>query len=192
MKKILILLFLTALLLSLAFNLASCETKSEPTSNNNSNNQTKNETESETENETESAKEKLTYEEFCVNIIIESYLSDFKDPISVKIIEVQKRSEEFAIVKLSGKNSYGGTVTNDYIVFLETYKLSSGKTIALMGTMYEFNSFYEDTLEQLKSSDWVEFHKYIYETTANRFYSYNVKTMNEALNEYKAAQGWGA
>lgn len=187
MKKIYVFL----LLLSISVSLISCGKSDNASTNDKNNNVVIDQNESATDDQNESAKEKLTYEEFCVNIIIESYLSDFKDPVSVKIIEVQKRSEEFAIVKLSGKNSFGGTVTNDYIVFLETYKLSSGKTIALMGTMYEFNSFFEDTLDQLKSSDWTEFHKYMYETTANRFYSYNIKTMNEALNEYKAEQGWG-
>lgn len=54
---------------------------------------------------------------------LEKSISSFKDPNSVAVVAVTKISgkNRFVEIKLSGKNSYGGTVTNEYYLILKSF-----------------------------------------------------------------------
>lgn len=149
-----------------------------------------------TEREVENAKELLAEEEILIYNVLVEHLPEFKDPASVKIIEVNRRSKKYAVVRLSGMNTYGGIDIEDYIVFLQSYNLSSGTLISNAKCMYEYDEFCESKKTNnygdggLNITDYEEFSTYLEKNSSKELFDYNIGRMNAALKEYKKAQGW--
>ncbi len=90
---------------------------------------------------------------------IEEIISDFKDPNSVTAVSVEIicRDNKFARIKLSAKNSYGGSVPFEYYLVLKTFICDQ----ALFDEVFanEKNEVFDGTGDY---DNWYEFHQDYY------------------------------
>ncbi len=118
------------------------------------------------------------------------YIDDFKDPGSVNVISATMANKDGNLVKLkiAAKNSYGGTVTSEYMLVINTFtydnKQFSAGTIANEDNsdyyMYSFaylNEKYQDktTLDDMATTESVEL---------------DVSYINKQLDKYKSSKNW--
>ena len=121
---------------------------------------------------------------------ITDLLDDFKDPGSVNVISATMANKNGNLVKLkiAAKNSYGGTVTSEYMLVLNTFtydnKQFNAGTIAneddsgyYMYTFAYLNEKYQDstTLDDMANAEPTEL---------------DVSYINKQLDKYKSSKGW--
>lgn len=91
---------------------------------------------------------------------LEESLSDFKDPNSVTVVSISSSSLEGKMIKLtlSGKNTYGGTVSSDYYLVLEDFDCDNELFDQMFGD--EKNEPFDGSSGNYDT--WYDFHKSYY------------------------------
>lgn len=140
--------------------------------------------------EDKSAKDSLSSNERFVYDVITEELSSFKDPASVKIDSIYQHTDYSVMVKISGKNSYGGSVSDEYLIFTKDAYLSSGTKIAGSGHMESFDDMCTRLGKSYNGKDFSELYTFMTKTSPTTNISYNVALLNEAINDYKVLRGW--
>ena len=119
-------------------------------------------------------------------------LEKFKNPASVRVTSIIQKGNTVVSIKISGENSYGGMVSNEYLLFIEDFQ----------STKFSYVNYAEKTLvtesevlNRVKSSDsWTTFMNQgaldLELCEGDNFPSYSVQKINAALDNYKKEKGW--
>jgi len=133
--------------------------------------------------------EALNEEEKVVFDILKLKLSAFKNPASVKLMDIEPVGDTCVCIEISAENSYGGTVSESYLLFFKTTHLPSGKLLAQEGHMEEINDFLhaigdEKDVEKLMATrDFIR-------SSPTKDVEYSTYRLNEAIKEYKVLRSW--
>lgn len=133
--------------------------------------------------------EALNEEEKILFDILKGKISAFKNPASVNIIGVAPVGDTCVCLEISAENSFGGTVTDSYLLFLETTRLPSGKLLANKGHMEEINDFLHAIGDEKDVSKLMEARDFI-GLEPSKPVDYSSSRLNDALEEYKLIRGW--
>ena len=120
------------------------------------------------------------------------FLDDFKDPESVNVISATMNSVDGNLVKLeiSAKNSYGGTVTSEHMLVINTFSYDNKQYSA--GTMADedddgyYNFLFAYIYEKHKGQDTVT----LDEMANKESIELDVAYINKQLDKYKTSKGW--
>lgn len=152
------------------------------------------------------------FEKKIYSILVED-ISTFNNPSSVKLIAYNTNffEERILLLRISGTNKLGATVTNDYVMVIENFKVTdaydyldyyeSGHMPAMnpemqikTGTVYSFETWGDPY--QYEESDDVPDEYFVLYQIANYAIpetnktNINIANINKALDEYKTDMGW--
>lgn len=141
-------------------------------------------------------------------------LQGYKDPSSARVVQVDKYYEngKYVVLTIKGANSYGGTVSNTYILFLEDVTFTeefceencsesikarldmyAGYGIKIYNTVFHKGDYYStsDIPSSVSDCTIVEASvKAILTGNVNEDISIDVGKLNERIEEYIEDMGW--
>lgn len=141
-------------------------------------------------------------------------ISEFNNPSSVTVVSLKKVywDEKMIVLRLSAENKVGGTVTNDYIMMLESLEITSSvydevnlaaecRPIGTNGFVlpqyvcYDLSNIgnpYEN--DEYRTEEYypyiIMWNVYTYGTASTNSYDFSVAKLNSKLEEYKTSMGW--
>jgi len=131
------------------------------------------------------------YEQKVYNGVVYN-IEKFKNPASVKVSSIIQKGNTVVSIKISGENSYGGMVSNDYLLFIEDFQSTKFSYVHYsQNTLITEN----EVLNRVKSSDsWTTFMNQgaldLELCEGDNFPSYSVQKINIELDNYKKGKGW--
>lgn len=152
------------------------------------------------------------FENKIYSILVED-ISTFNNPSSVKLIAYNTNffEERILLLRISGTNKLGATVTNDYVMVIENFKVTdaydyldyyeSGHMPAMTpemqieaGTVYSFETWgdpyqYEER-DDVPDEYFVLYQIANYAIPETNKTNINIANINKALDEYKTDMGW--